>query len=337
MNYNIFFTKYIKKSFQRSWMIVSEFFMKWRYWGGAYAIYSSAWWIAWYSPIPFRKMFWWGFRKKTNFLDDYIKNNYDDILRKYKDIASSISSDETLVVDYKIWFFWYQGLNSAPELVRKCYAEAVKYNGGAIVFLSKENIEEYIQMPDYIEEKLAAGIISKTHYSDLLRVALLAQYGGLWIDATSFTTEKIPDFIKTLNLYSIRKSGMPDIPLWANYRWCVYCLGTNAINYSLFCFLRDMWLAYWKKEEYLIDYLFTDYLIYYAYNNFKAVQNDIDNIPVNNVHYNSLYFLLNKPYDDFTYQGIKQWFYKLSWKSYFTKYTADGKITFYGNLIDGDS
>ena len=334
MSYKRLFRNYVKKSWQRGQMIVVEFFMKWKHWNLPYAIYSTVWWIAWYSPISMKKIIWWGFRKKTRFLDCYVASNYEDILSKYKKRDVILGSAGKAVSEYKIWFFWYQGIDLAPAVVKKCYTELIKFNGDDVVLLSKESIKKYVDIPDYIESKLNAGIISKTHYSDLLRVTLLSQYGGIRVDATSFTTEKVPDFVKDLKLYSIRKGGMSDIPLWANYRWCSYCIGCSSINYLLFEFVRDMWLEYWKKENYLIDYLFTDYLFYWAYNNLSSIHEDIDDIPENNVHHNVLHFLLNKPFKEEKYQEIKQWFYKLSWKGYYEKYTASGELTFYGKLID---
>jgi hypothetical protein len=83
-----------------------------------------------------------------------------------------------------IWFMWLQGLDNAPMLIKKCYASWTTRNPGwKLVFLDKENIEEYLdlQAPVFRNEN-----ITKQALSDLVRVNILAQYGGVWVDATCF-------------------------------------------------------------------------------------------------------------------------------------------------------
>ena len=78
-----------------------------------------------------------------------------------------------------------------------------------IVILCENNIKDYINLPDHIMKKYFEGKISRTHFSDILRVAILAQYGGLWLDSTVFCTDglfaekiiKYPLFVyKVMNL-----------------------------------------------------------------------------------------------------------------------------------------
>lgn len=59
-----------------------------------------------------------------------------------------------------IWWCWLQGLESAPPIVKACY----------------------------ILDKWKAGIISNTHFSDILCLELLTSRGGIWVDATVFVT-----------------------------------------------------------------------------------------------------------------------------------------------------
>ncbi|GBG96545.1 capsular polysaccharide synthesis protein [Lactococcus termiticola] len=44
-----------------------------------------------------------------------------------------------------IWFFWWQGIDSAPPIVKKCL-ESIKHNsnGRTVVIVSKDNLDEYI-------------------------------------------------------------------------------------------------------------------------------------------------------------------------------------------------
>lgn len=80
-----------------------------------------------------------------------------------------------------------QGMENAPALVQKCY-ESLKINlkDREIILITAQNRKEYAILPDYIEEKYRKGIITHTHFSDLLRVELLCKYGGTWIDSTVY-------------------------------------------------------------------------------------------------------------------------------------------------------
>ena len=87
--------------------------------------------------------------------------------------------------DY-VWFCWLQGIDSAPKLVQDCY-NSIRYwlKDKEIIVITKENYKQYVEFPDYIIEKWEKGIISNTHFSDLLRLELLIRHGGLWLDATT--------------------------------------------------------------------------------------------------------------------------------------------------------
>ena len=92
-----------------------------------------------------------------------------------------------------IWWCWLQGLDQAPEIVRRCYDSLGKL-GREIIILEDSNIAEYVQLPECITEKYHKGIISRTHYTDLIRLELLTVMGGTWIDATTWIsgTQRIP-------------------------------------------------------------------------------------------------------------------------------------------------
>lgn len=43
------------------------------------------------------------------------------------------------------------------------------------------NYYNWVQLPQYVEEKFRKGLIPPALFSDLLRLALLKQYGGVWM------------------------------------------------------------------------------------------------------------------------------------------------------------
>ena len=73
----------------------------------------------------------------------------------------------------KVWVCWFQGMENAPDVVKKCY-ESLKENliGKEIILITSENMCEYVNMPEYIIDKWKNGQITNTHMTDLLRLEL---------------------------------------------------------------------------------------------------------------------------------------------------------------------
>lgn len=91
-----------------------------------------------------------------------------------------------------IWVFWWQGLESAPARVKAC-VDSIKRNAASrdVIVITKDNVREYTDLPDYAFRKLAEGKITLTHFSDILRFNLLKLHGGLWMDATLYAVRPL--------------------------------------------------------------------------------------------------------------------------------------------------
>ena len=98
-----------------------------------------------------------------------------------------------------IWFLWFQGIERAPLVVRKCLESWTVCNPGwRIVTLSEKNIAQY-GSTDYQSGNLAR--LSPQQKADLLRLDLLAHHGGVWADATCFCVRPLDDWLE-VNLSS---------------------------------------------------------------------------------------------------------------------------------------
>ena len=130
-------------------------------------------------------------------------------IKKHKDWAYVSSEFETTInsgvrINRTIWAFWRQGVENAPELVKKCIESQKKYAsnwGYDYVLLSDENLNQYLKLPNYIEEKHKKKIIGEANYSDIIRSQLLIQYGGIWMDSTCFVTGEMPSHIKNASFF----------------------------------------------------------------------------------------------------------------------------------------
>ena len=258
----------------------------------------------------------------------YIKLNFASVLNKYKDAVypESQSFDNRM-----IWVCWLQGEANMPDIVRTCYNSVkANANGREVVLITNENVEKYISIPKFIKDKVNNGKMSRTHFADYIRISLLKNYGGLWIDATVLVTDKINIDCK-LPFFSIKQK--PDsIHFVSQYRWAVWILGCSPqIGKILFDCLENLFKAYLKKHSLFIDFFLFDYFLAVMYDEIPLVKQLVDNCPYNNPNAYELGALLNKEFNEDAFLQLKEnnTFHKLSWKQPYFMHTADDKPTFY--------
>lgn len=98
-----------------------------------------------------------------------------------------------MLVEINIFgFCWFQGMENAPELVKRCYA-SVKRNmpNKEVIVITKENMDQYVDFPEHILGKWKKGLITDTKMSDFLRMELLIRYGGLWMVAPFYLANSV--------------------------------------------------------------------------------------------------------------------------------------------------
>lgn len=178
----------------------------------------------------------------------YLKKKYGYIVKEFS--KENVFSEE---IEKKFWTCWLQGEENAPEIVYSCWESFKKYFPDyEFNIITKDNLNEYVQFPDYIEEKFAKGIFGPAHYTDLLRIELLDHYGGIWVDSTVFCTGR--EFIDMLYLRKshifVFKNCLSLDPTTAISSWFI-CAQQNS-NY-LKC-LKKMLYEYWKNENTLCNY-----------------------------------------------------------------------------------
>ncbi len=258
----------------------------------------------------------------------YIKLNFSSVLNKYKDAVypESQSFDNRM-----IWVCWLQGEANMPEIVRACYKSVrANANGREVVLITNDNVEKYISIPKFIKDKVNNGKMSRTHLADYIRISLLKNYGGLWIDATVLVTDKINIDCK-LPFFSIKQK--PDsIHFVSQYRWAVWILGCSPqIGKILFDCLENLFKAYLNKHSLFIDFFLFDYFLAVMYDEIPLVKQLVDNCPYNNPNAYELGALLNKEFNEDAFVQLKKnnTFHKLSWKQPYFMHTADDKPTFY--------
>ncbi|MCU6368710.1 capsular polysaccharide synthesis protein [Enterobacter quasiroggenkampii] len=234
-----------------------------------------------------------------------------------------------------VWICWFQGLDSAPELVKRCIASIQRNTPDAqVIILTDKNIPDYLTLPEHIKTKYQAGIISKAQYSDIVRCSLLYQYGGIWMDATVFMTKPVPETFFE-NTFSSLRFDSPENALSQGY-WTAYFLAAQKGN-SLVKLVRDILYRYWQHHETLIEYFLIDYSFLYARERYPQFRQIMEHQPVTgNNRFLIRRFISAKP--DLaaltTLNHDPVGIYKLSHKEQYQT-TDNGQPTLYSQILDG--
>lgn len=177
-----------------------------------------------------------------------------------------------LVGEKIIWQYWGQGCeeNRLPDIVKLCFRSVERYaDGYRIIRLSNRNIGDYLDLPDFVGMKLDAKQFGFAHFSDLLRLALLHVYGGIWLDATVLMTAPLPEEIREAPLFLFARS-----PCAANQNdWQKFNAGyfswnnahqVNVLNSIIAASARhdligcclDLLLLFWQSRQTAPHYFF---------------------------------------------------------------------------------
>jgi hypothetical protein len=230
-----------------------------------------------------------------------------------------------------IWICWWDGIDAMPPLVKACYNSVLKYSKSfAVNLVTKYNFREFLTIPEHIIKKMEVGIITITGFSDVLRMSLLSEYGGLWLDSTILVTSNI--HLDEKCFFTIkRESGGDAVP---QRRWTGFCIG-GIRNIILFKFVKEFLCAYWGKYNHLPDYFLIDYIITIAYGFIPQIKQLIDNVRYNNP---DLYIIQDNlgneaTPDFFTQIGDDTIFHKLTWKKKYAAVTDNDRLTVYGWIL----
>jgi len=99
------------------------------------------------------------------------------------------------MITKKIWMFWDQGWEQAPNLVTQCKNSWAELNPDyELHLLDKDSLFDFIELPNAISIQRKDLTIQKI--SALARLALLAKYGGVWADGTTMCTQPLSEWIE---------------------------------------------------------------------------------------------------------------------------------------------
>lgn len=218
--------------------------------------------------------------KKNEEIKRFLKTDLQPVIQEFKNYNIKKEPYSTL----NIWVFWGQGFEKSPELVKICLKRleqvSVQNDNYNIIKLDLTNYINYVKLPPNIVALYEAGKLSVVNFSDILRVALLNKYGGIWVDSTVFISSNMID-IGTSSIYTVKHKLYKENEHICKGMWSTFFLVASESN-VLFSYLRNAFYAYCEKHDFFINYFLIDCLIAIGYEEIPTIKMEIDSISVNN-------------------------------------------------------
>lgn len=153
-----------------------------------------------------------------------------------------------------IWTCWFQGQQSAPEIVKRCLRSWIEKNPGwDFRCVDASNVEEYVSISKYID--LGNQQVTAASLSDIVRILLLHEYGGVWVDATLFCNQPLDNWLPEKLVEGFFAFARPaaDRPLSS------WFLASEPGNRLLSLWCRET-LSYWRGRSRADTYFWFHYL-----------------------------------------------------------------------------
>lgn len=258
------------------------------------------------------------------------------LLQNYQVIEpASVPFPNKDIYNNKIWMCWWQGIDTAPTIVKRCVESVIIHKSNYdVIIIDKDNYKKYVDVPDILLRKVESGLMPIAHLADYIRYKLLYLYGGFWIDSTIYLTKDLGTAGEDkFDFYSVKLKKTIQDDCIATCRWITpffYCKKGNGIFYNVYKIFEEYYLEY----DICIDYLLIDYIIDYCSIVNSEYEHLLSIIPANNEDFMWLSNHLNDPYDPNEFLCIQRgtYIYKLSYKASSSSF-IDDRLTYFGYII----
>lgn len=241
----------------------------------------------------------------------FIAEYFNDGFERYELVPKKTLNNEKI-----IWQYWGQGINgNLPEVVKICFASVDKYKGDyTVIRLDDNTINEYFDLPSFIADKRKNPEFKHAFFADLLRLALLSTYGGIWVDATVLLTSAIDKTLLEQNFFMFHRSELAqDKNTWVSFNsdyfgWSdihrVNVLNSFIVsrkNNNVATVCLDIMLNYWKTQNHIPHYFFFQIMFDILKNEYLNLK---DFLIVDDTLPHLLQFKLDQKIDEYDFQNI---------------------------------
>lgn len=226
----------------------------------------------------------WIYKTKDDIFQVFLRHGFSDLIGKWA------HSEETGVPFEKpeeapIWMLWIQGPDKMPVFVTDMI-KVVRMNCGRHplnVLDVDAAVDRVPRLGKYVE-LYREGKIGPAHLSDIVRINLLRDYGGMWLDASVLLTSGVNDEYFKMPFWTA-KGLDPDFPLEpkcvdiTKFETYFLCSWKNSL---LFMFAADFLDAYFNRYDTVLDYLLINHIFKIARENIAVIAEEYSVLPDNN-------------------------------------------------------
>jgi uncharacterized protein Usg len=206
--------------------------------------------------------------RAANKLDGYI----DDFLNGKIERFCAAPKKPELAGKKIFWQYWHQEIDAnTSKIVISCLNSVKKHsNGYEVIILTGKTVKDYVDLPDFVWQKLGKGRFNNTKLSNLVRLYLLSAYGGVWLDATIYLTKPIAEGLLQKDFFAFQRSETPPPdadtykkfdPLYFSWdpAYQIRMLNSFIIakpHNKIIDDLLSIHLEYWRREKRVGHYFF---------------------------------------------------------------------------------
>ncbi len=228
-----------------------------------------------------------------------------------------IRAKKNLGTDKVIWQYWGQGFDGElPLMVQLCFASIDQHKGDyQVIRLCDQTIADYLDLPKFVWEKRQNPEFKHAFFADVLRLALLKAYGGIWADATILLTAPIDHKIAERDFFMFGRNLEADNKIfWQNFNADYFGWHENHYVNILNSFIvakkdskrldhcLQIMLNFWHTQNRIPHYFF--FQIMYDILSKEYLPEDCCQ-SMDDTHPHQLQALLDAPFDANRYQAIK--------------------------------
>ncbi len=180
-----------------------------------------------------------------------------------------------------IWIYWHQGAENAPEVVKKCVLSWKILNPKYEVrLLSDADLYGFIDLSHPVYAKTIKKSIAA--YSDAIRINLLHQYGGIWVDSTLLCLQPLNQWLEKMefDLFAFANPG-PDRMISS---WFLAASTDSYIAQEWKKAADQYWLRWkWKRPYYWFHHLFAD--LYQSDDKYRKIWDHVEKVSSHGPHH----------------------------------------------------
>ncbi|MBH9983914.1 capsular polysaccharide synthesis protein [Bifidobacterium asteroides] len=216
---------------------------------------------------------------------------YSWVQREFRSLLTNWMEEEESAIPFDhpskapIWVCWLQGESQMPTMLRRLVCNMKRLQGDhQLRLIDYRGVKALDLLPVEVIDQYEAGSISPAFLSDIIRVALLERYGGLWMDATVLQTSPIPEEVFKVPFWSVKNlNGSFPYSRRVPYalQWQSYFLASAP--HALFVrAMKSFLLEYVHRYSTLIDYYLIFYFAHFLLSEVPILRKEYENLQANN-------------------------------------------------------